>query len=246
MDSATCGVNCPLPSNLANNKNKQATKQARQLSVLAVTPSQHPGGLPHLAILYLRWCPCQIQFLSHQLTGGTPGRGHQVGRCPPKTAYFVPQNTFSFGPQRPQNPFKMDKRRETGATFHVHLDFIVTKSPFLPSNSTICPRNGQTMAKKTAKDVHSLCQIAPKPRNGRILGYMAQIRNLRPPSPPATPPLFVVSKPQIRPTRRLDPHSSGHLVEPDWEHGSRTVGANGGRVHQGPRGKRKDFCQSCS
>ena len=29
------------------------------------------------------------------------------------------------------------------------------------------------------------------------------------------PPLVVVSKPQIRPTRRLDPRTSGHLVEPE-------------------------------
>ena len=127
----------PLPLNLTN-KQQQATSKhcsvpfwllLRLITILAI---QEP-----------RWCPCQIQVLSQKRTGGAPGQGRQVGRCPPKTAHFVPQNSlFFFGPKRPQSPFKSTKRRETVATLHVRLDLPVTRSPLLPSNSTICPRNG--------------------------------------------------------------------------------------------------------
>ena len=42
------------------------------------------------------------------------------------------------------------------------------------------------------------------------------------------PPLFVVSKPQICPTRRLDPRTIGHLVDTVKQPRARTVGANSG------------------
>ena len=57
----------------------------------------------------------------------------------------------------------------------------------------------------------AMCTSTPKPRTG----YVAQNRFPRPPSPPATPQLFMVSKPQNRPTRHVDPRTSGHLVQPD-------------------------------
>ena len=38
------------------------------------------------------------------------------------------------------------------------------------------------------------------------------------------PPLFVVSKPQNRPTRRLDPRTSGHLVQPEGSPASARLG----------------------
>ena len=69
--------------------------------------------------------------------------------------------------------------------------------PLLPSNSTICPRNGPKMA-KNGLNVRHVCQTGPKPRTGRILAHMAQNRILRAPSPPATPQhFFAVSKPGI-------------------------------------------------
>ena len=83
----------PLPLNLANKQatSKQASKQALLLSVLAIAQPHRSGLYSTLAILEPRWRPCQIQVLSQKLTGGAPGRTRQVGRCPPKTAHFVPQ-----------------------------------------------------------------------------------------------------------------------------------------------------------
>ena len=47
------------------------------------------------------------------------------------------------------------------------------------------------------------------------LQYVAQNPIPRPPNPPATPPLFVVSTPQNRPNGRLATRTSGHLVQPE-------------------------------
>ena len=141
------------------------------------------------------------------------GGGGKPGGALPEPGFLCPR-TASFGPKRPHNPIKMAKGRETVLILHVRLDCPVTESFFLPSSSTICPRNGPKMA-KNGLNVRRLCQTSPKPRTGHILGYVAQNRIPRAPNPPATPPLFVVSKPQNRSTRRLDPRTSGHLVEPE-------------------------------
>ena len=42
------------------------------------------------------------------------------------------------------------------------------------------------------------------------------------------PPLFVVSNPRNRPTRRLDPRTSGYLVQPEGSAARARWGANGG------------------
>ena len=46
-------------------------------------------------------------------------------------------------------------------TLHVRLDFTVPKSPLVPFNSTICPRNGPKRRQKAPKSA----QCAPTPRN---------------------------------------------------------------------------------
>ena len=48
---------------------------------------------------------------------------------------------------------KKGKRRQMAATLHVRLDFPVTKGPLVPSNSTICPRNGPKRRQKAPKTV---------------------------------------------------------------------------------------------
>ena len=74
-------------------------------------------------------------------------------------------------------------------TFHVPLDFIVSESPLVPFNSTICPRNGPKRRQKAPKTC-AMCTTTPKPSMGRILGYVAQIPIPRAPSPLATPHLL--------------------------------------------------------
>ena len=100
----------PLPLNLANNKQATSNKQASNkqqatllLSVLAITPFHRFGLYSTLAISYPRWCPGQIQVLSQKLTVGAPGQGRQVGRCPPKLAHIVPQNSL-FWPKIAPKP----------------------------------------------------------------------------------------------------------------------------------------------
>ena len=124
---ATCGLGegcrlgdiyyyTPLPLNLANkqqatsnkqqatsNKQQASNKQALPPSVLAIAPPHRSGLYSTLATLEPRSCPCQIQVSSQKLTGGAPGRGRQVGRCPPKTAHFVP----------PKQPFLAQNGPET-------------------------------------------------------------------------------------------------------------------------------------
>ena len=77
---------------------QQATKGARHRAVLAIAPSQHLGPDSTLAILEPTWWPCQIQVLSQKLSGGDPGQGRQVGRCPPKSAQFWAKNSH-FSPK---------------------------------------------------------------------------------------------------------------------------------------------------
>ena len=73
--------------------NKQASKQATLvLSVLAITPFHRFKLYATLAILQPRWWSRQIQVLSEKITTGAPGQGRQVGKCPPRTAHFVPQS----------------------------------------------------------------------------------------------------------------------------------------------------------
>ena len=75
-------------------------------------------------------------------------------------AVLCPKTAF-FGPKRRANLVKTAKRRKTVATLHVRLDFTVSKSPLVPFNSTICPRNGPKRCQKAPKTA----QYAPTPRN---------------------------------------------------------------------------------
>ena len=138
------------------------------------------------------------------------GGGATSGGALPKLRNLCPKTAF-FGPKRPRNPVKTAKRRATVSTLHVCLDCPMTKSPFLPSNSTICPRTAQ-MWLKMAQIARSLRQTAPKPRTGRILGYVAQNQIPRAPSPPATPHFLWF--PSLRFAQLcLDPCTTGQSVE---------------------------------
>ena len=85
----------------------------------------------------------------------------------------------------------------------------------------------------------AICTNPPKPSTGRILGYLAQNPIPRAPSPPATSPLFVVSTPRNGPTRRVDPRTSGHLVQSE---GSPARARRGPTVGPpGSPGRKKSF-----
>ena len=111
----------PLPLNLANKQasKQQATskQQAFLLSVSAIAPPHRSGLYSTLAILEPRWCPCQIQVLSQKLTSRAPGRGRQVGRCPPTTEHFVPPKQPFLAQSGPET---QSKRPNEGKQF-LHL-----------------------------------------------------------------------------------------------------------------------------
>ena len=88
------------------------------------------------------------------------GGGAKLGGALPNLRTFGPK-TAIFRPKQPQNPGETPKRRETVSTLHVRLDFSVSKSPLVPFNSTICPRNGPKRRQKAPKSA----RCAPTPRN---------------------------------------------------------------------------------
>ena len=68
---------------------------------------------------------------------------------------------------------------------------------------------------KNGPDCAQLVSNSPKTENGSYLGLRGSNLKSKGTYSTRNPPLFVVSKPQIPPTRRLDPCTSGHLVEPE-------------------------------
>ena len=166
----------------------------------------------------------------------------KLGGALPKLHILYPKTAF-FRPKRLRNPVKTDKRRETVHTLHVRLDCPMTISPFLPSNSTICPRNGPKMA-KSGRDGAHFVSTSPKIKNRLYLGPRGPTSNSQGMESTCKPPFFVVSKPQNRPTRPLDPHTSGHLLEPAGSPGCTRWGPPVGPP--GSPGRKKDFFRSCS
>ena len=126
----------------------------------------------------------------------------------------------------------MDTRR-------VRLDCPVTKSAFLPSNSTMCSRNSPNMAQNGPNGAQFV-STCPKIKNGPYLGLHGSKPNSEGTESTRNPPLFVVFNPRNGPTRRLHPSTHGHLVELEGSPGRAqwvpTVGPLGST---GP--KRNDF-----
>ena len=101
------------------------------------------------------------------------GGGAKLGGALPNLRIFGPK-TAIFCPKQPQNPHETPKRREKVATLHVQLDFAVSKSPLVPFNSTICPRNGPNRHQKALKSV----QYAPTPRNqARAVSWATRLKS---------------------------------------------------------------------
>ena len=94
----------PLPLNLANKtSNKQATSKHVTILFWPLHLPNASGLDSTLNILEPRWWPCQIQALDQRLTGGGPGRWHQVLKCPPKSAQLLAENTH-FSPKIAPKP----------------------------------------------------------------------------------------------------------------------------------------------
>ena len=68
---------------------------------------------------------------------------------------------------------------------HVRLNCIMSESPLMPFLSAKGPRNGPKRREKGRKFC-VICTNTPKRSTGNILGYVAQNRVPRAPSPPAT------------------------------------------------------------
>ena len=153
------------------------------------------------------------------------GRGAKSGGALPKLRILCHKTAF-FGPKRPRYPVKTAKQRQIVPKLHMRLNCPVTKSPFLPSSSTICPRHGRKMT-KNGLNVRYLFQTGPKPKTGHILGYVAQNRILRAPIPPVTPNFLWFPSCRIA-QRTPRPPYQWSLGGAGGRHNLRTVGANGG------------------
>ena len=83
----------------------------------------------------------------------------------------------------------------------------------MPFNSTICPRNGPKRRQKAPKSA----QCAPTPRNQeRAVSWATWLKiRFRGHLVHPQPPTFCGFQAAESPTRRLDPRTSGHLVEPE-------------------------------
>ena len=162
------------------------------------------------------------------------GGGAKLGGALPNLRTFGPE-TAIFRPKQPQNPGETPKRREMVTTLHVRLDFTVSKSSLVPFNSTICPRNGPKRRQKAPKTC-AMRTNTPKPSTGRILGYVAQIRIPKAPSPPADPHLVWFSKPPESPNEPPRPLYQWSLGGAGGQASPRTVGASAGSTRV-PRGK---------
>ena len=112
-------------------------------------------------------------------------------------------------------------------TLHVRLDFLVTKGPSAPSNSTICPRNGPKRRQKAPKTA----QCAPAPRNQeRAVSWATWLKSqfrghLVHPQPPT---FYGFQASQSPNETRRPPYQRSLGALPGGQHSPRTVGANGG------------------
>ena len=127
------------------------------------------------------------------------------------TRFWAKKKNSHFPPKIARKSGRNAQTKGNGSTLHVQLEFTMSKSPLVPSNSTICPTTAQKGAKKP-QNLHNVNQH-PKPSTGRILGYVAQIRIRRAPSPLATPPFLWFSSLRIPPLSHVEPRTTGHWAE---------------------------------
>ena len=124
------------------------------------------------------------------------------------------------------------------ATLHVRLDFLVTKGPLVPSNSTICPRNGPKRRQKAPKTA----QCAPAPRNQeRAVSWTTWFKNeFRGHLVHPQPPTFYGFQASELPNEPPRPPYQWSLGAAGGPASPRIVGASGGSTKV-PRAKKIFF-----
>ena len=124
------------------------------------------------------------------------------------------------------------------ATLHVRIDFLATKGPLVPSNSTICPRNGPKRRQKVPKTA----QCAPAPRNQeRAVSWATWLKNeFRGHLVHPQPPTFYGFQASESPNETPRPPYQWSLGAAGGPASPRTVGANGGSTRV-PRAKKMIF-----
>ena len=120
----------------------------------------------------------------------------------------------------------------------MRLDFLATKGPLVPSNSTICPRNGPKRRQKAPKTAQS----APAPRNQeRAVSWATWLKNeFRGHLVHPQPPTFYGFQASDSPNETRRPPYQWSLGAAGGPASPRTVGANGGSTRV-PRAKKIIF-----
>ena len=110
-------------------------------------------------------------------------------------------------------------------TLRVRLDFTVSKSPLVPFNSTICPRNNPKRHQKAP----NFAQCAPTPRTqARSVSWVTWLNSkFRGHLVHPQPPTFCGSHPSELPNEPPRPPYQWSLGGARGQPGLRTVGANG-------------------
>ena len=138
------------------------------------------------------------------------GGGAKLGGALPNLCSFGPK-TANFRPKWPPNAGGTPKRREMVVTSRCGLTLRCQGAVSCPST----PRYVRETAQKGAKKPQKLRNVHqhPETKNGPYLGLRGSKVNSEGTQSIRNPPLLVVSKPRTRPHGRLDPRTSGHLVE---------------------------------
>ena len=171
-----------------------------------------------------------------------PGAWAPSWEVPSQICAVLGQKTAIFCPKEPPNPGKTPKRRETVATLHVQCHFTVSKSPLMPFNSTICPRNGPKVRRKAPKSL--LCASTPR-NQARAVSWATWLKiQFRGHLAHPQPPTFCGFQPSESLHETPRPPYQWSLGGAGGQRGLHTVGTNGGST--GVPGSKKSFFQSCS
>ena len=155
-----------------------------------------------------------------------PGAGAPSREVPSQICAVLGQKQ-PFPPQNsPQNSGQTPQRWETVATLHVRLDFAVSRSPLVPFNSTICPRNGPKRRQKAPKSA----QCAPTPRNqARAVSWATWLKShFRGHLVHPQPPTFCGFQASESPSETPRPPHLWSLGAAGGQPGPRPARANGG------------------